>query len=501
MRYRERNIWLALERFARDATWQGDGEGAPDLVSVSDLLMSDQPAIAIHDGSLRGLADANLIPPHSVALVISALPRPNLVLWSLSALWTGWLWGEPAARALRKLIRRRRYDWGWHETALRANFQTARGLLAKNSHLVALLPETAPGFVAAALTAADGAGFTFAGGSLRAEPPEAQFVFQPDSLSLTHPLELADVVRVRIENAVVEVLRERGEASRWATISGAAFVALARDHLLRAVVEDIQEEPYDTLLDKVETACLNSRQLIKIENEDSEAETIRASNVWWWLADDSNIELPLADRVETEIAHLLAAELGGIDLVSLEQRVCKALASLTLPGSALIRQCLESYGDERDGLWLCRSEDRPDARSLDSAHICDDLILLGQRLGYQVETLAHDTLLWKTASGEDAYDFVITDTASIARFVFDPDKHNAAHRVLVFPGGRAGLLHYKLKRDARLRQATANANWMFVKYRHVRVLASQPDLNPIELDLALSRDPITERIQAQLPLL
>jgi hypothetical protein len=501
VRYRERNIWLALERFARDDSWQADDGPRPELLSVTDLLTHEQAGLAIHDGSLRNLAEANLLPPQSVALIMSALPRPNLVFWALSALWASWLWGESAAGPLRRLIRRRRYDWAWHETALRSNFQTARSLAAKASHLVALLPEAEPGFVAAALIAADGAGFTVANASLRAEPPEAQFVFQPDSLSSTHPVELKDAVRARVEAAAAEVLHDRGEASRWHSVSGAAFTALAREHLLRALVEQTEEEPYNALVEYVETACLRSKQLVVIENEASEAEMIRASKVWWWLAKASVPKPPLADRTESQVAHLLEAEPDGLDFVAVEQRTCNALAALTLPGSTLIRHCLESYGEERDGLWFCRGEDRPDVRALDSAHIYDDLVLVGQRLGYGVELATSDMLVWNMNDGRAAYRFCITDTAAIARFVLAPPPEDAARRVLVIPGSRAGLIQYKLERDARLRQVTARHNWLFVKYRHVRWLASQPDINPAELDLALLRDPITEITQRQLPLL
>jgi hypothetical protein len=76
-----------------------------------------------------------------------------------------------------------------------------------------------------------------------------------------------------------------------------------------------------------------------------------------------------------------------------------------------------------------------------------------------------------------------------------------ARLVVVIPGGRAGLIDYKLERDPRLRAAVTQGEWMFLKFRHVRRLLEEPMLDRADLHTVLSRDPIVEQSSAQLPLL
>ena len=502
VKFREKNIWLVLERLARDSAWQSDGGAAVSLRATASVADSISPAVALHDGSIRDLAKT--LAPNSIPCMIAALPRPNLVLWTLSTVWAGWLWGEPAARPMRHTIRRRRYDWAWHENALRSGFGAAHTLLAKGSRLVALLPEAEALFSAAALTAADGANFTLIRHAVRHDPSEAQFVFQPDSLTADSPDDLAAAIRRRTESTALAVLRERGEPSRWRAVSGAAYMSLAQEHLLRLAVDDTVNDPLDFINDQVEAACLDSQQLTHARVGETEIESVRAANAWWWLTTPGEAEAqsPLADRTEHEVARALAATIrSGADLVSVERRVCDALSGFTEPDGNLIRQCLESYGEERSGLWFFRPEDNPLDRATDFERMIDDLTSLGQRLGYTIDSKRGDEIEWREAhSGAGVYHFFVTDSAEISRYVDRPASGDA-QRAIVIPGGRAGLTDYKLKRDPYLRAAVEAGEWLFVKFRHVRRLLAEPALDPVDLRTILNRDPITEQKSTQLPLL
>lgn len=500
VRFHEKNIWLTLERLAKDDAWHSDGGPPIKLVSESNLLALSSPAVALHDGSIRDLAKA--IQPRSVPCMIAALPRPNLVLWTLSTVWAGWLWGEAAARALRQLIRRRRYDWAWHESALRSGFSAAYPLLARGSRFVALLPEAEPGFTGATLMAGDGASFTLIRHDLRADPPEAQFVFQPDTLTPEPPEDFVAALRMRAEESAWAVARERGEPARWNTVSGAIFVSLAREHLLRIAVDEIVAEPLNFVVDAAEMACLNSRRLVDLRAEETDAETLRAANAWWWLAAPADAGEPLADRVERETARALAAaRRGDADSVALEKRVCAAFAGCNTPGSSLFRRCLESYGEEKDTQWQFRAEDNPMERAHDFERIAGHLNTLGKRLGYAVESKRADEIEWRDpVIGSVVYRFFISDSAEIARYVYAPQP-GRARRVVVIPGGRAGLIDYKIGRDPRLRAAVTQGEWMFLKFRHIRRLLEEPMLDRADLHTVLSRDPIVEQSSAQLPLL
>jgi len=75
-----------------------------------------------------------------------------------------------------------------------------------------------------------------------------------------------------------------------------------------------------------------------------------------------------------------------------------------------------------------------------------------------------------------------------------------AHPYLVIPGGRAALVSYKLAHNPLWQEIVAEAGWRFVKYRHVRRLASQPDIDEYTLRTIVGLDPIVEQERAQIPL-
>ncbi len=72
-------------------------------------------------------------------------------------------------------------------------------------------------------------------------------------------------------------------------------------------------------------------------------------------------------------------------------------------------------------------------------------------------------------------------------------------RLIVLPGGRAGLVEYKLRRDQRLR-AVLGQGWRFVKFRQVRWLAENESLRRDNFEELLELDPLSNR-DPQLPLL
>jgi hypothetical protein len=66
----------------------------------------------------------------------------------------------------------------------------------------------------------------------------------------------------------------------------------------------------------------------------------------------------------------------------------------------------------------------------------------------------------------------------------------ARHRVLVVPGGRAGLAEFKLRRDARLRALLTEQGWLVVKFRQARRVAADDTVTANTAEAALAGDPL-----------
>ena len=99
----------------------------------------------------------------------------------------------------------------------------------------------------------------------------------------------------------------------------------------------------------------------------------------------------------------------------------------------------------------------------------------------------HRLLLWQE-KGKTIYAFYLLASTVIGKFLREslfPPKRS----LLVIPGGRAGLLTYKLRRDPQLDKIWHNG-WRVLKFRHLRRLAESPGLTREIWARELSSDPI-----------
>ena len=63
---------------------------------------------------------------------------------------------------------------------------------------------------------------------------------------------------------------------------------------------------------------------------------------------------------------------------------------------------------------------------------------------------------------------------------------------MVIPGGRSALVSHKLSRNPLWQRTAEEAGWRFIKYRHVRKLADQSDINEYALQTIIGLDPIVD---------
>jgi hypothetical protein len=99
--------------------------------------------------------------------------------------------------------------------------------------------------------------------------------------------------------------------------------------------------------------------------------------------------------------------------------------------------------------------------------------------------------------GQIVYLFAVISSAVISSHLLGPPLP-ARRRFLVLPGGRAGLVAFKLRRDPRLRAAMASGNWIVVKFRHIRRMAGDAHLTRATLEPAFAGDPLEEAKQLAL---
>lgn len=220
----------------------------------------------------------------------------------------------------------------------------------------------------------------------------------------------------------------------------------------------------------------------------------------WWLRESDATEDPLADRVEVAVRELLSQRLVWEESELINAVYARFSGPLT-PDLTLVRTSLASYGTYEGSRVRLRREDDLARRHREIETVRQNLLDLGQRLGFRTSDGSGWDARW-SADDHLAYVFAISATAVLAPWLLmgrSPDT--GGEKCLVVPGGRAELIHLKLQRDPRLAQAVESGAWQFIKFRHLRRLMDEEDLDRQAFEIVLGLDPVAEQEHAQLSLL
>jgi len=473
-RYLEKNIWRALEQAVE--VWKA--EAAPVLLSIWPALPPENGGICLFEGPMRDLAPRlqDMVP----RAVVTALPRPNQAFWTLSALWAGWLWGREAVGPFKSVLHRRRYDWNWHAEALHGTLNSLSGHLPLNAPLFALLAEAEPPFLTAALQAAAGAGFDLHGLAVRTRHDPLQIVWHRRAFSHEAKEEIEPGV---VQKAISACLQERSEPVPYLTLHAASLVAMAEGHTL-----PWQEEALAQLHAPILSA-LGATEFVHLAGSENPETGLWAEKDW-----EQGSE-PLPDRVEIAVVRFLLKN-PGCTFRALEGSMNVEFPGLQTPSIGILRAVLASYALESRGSWNLRPEEIPASRRADLESAAQDLMLLGPRLGYRTIQLDEPqrVVLWQEDS-QTTHAFYLLASAAVGRLLRQ-DPYPNGNRLLVLPGGRAGLLVYKLQRDPTLKKIAEP--WRTLKFRTLRRLAVEMPLTRELWEKELASDPIEPPEQMKL---
>ena len=513
-RFLERNVWLALEDAVAQwaAIFPGQEKGQNSLpVTIWPELPPPEGGVCLFEGRLKALAEqaqhlkSTVIP--AIEAVVAALPRPNQAFWTLSALWSGWLWGHEASAPFKSVLRRRRYDWDWHTEALYATLYHLATILPAETPFLGMMGEIEPGYLSAALVAAELAGFDLIGLAMRTAEGLARALWEKSpsvaAARLRTHVNVNDRVRF-MEQAITEYLQQRGEPAAYLDLHAAALSSLARAHLLITDPATTADHMLEAIHPLLEAALLAPGRFTRFGGSP------RSLDVGLWWLDPSApqahrgvIAQPLMDRVEVEVVRLLQ-KTPGSSFEFIDQVICRAFPELLTPPREFIQECLNSYGEQtvpESNQWHLRLEDQPAARRADLAQIKALLRAMGERLGFEIQADKTDDapgwVYWIAAKQAQNYSFYVTVSAMLSQAVFSRAEAQAASDTLlrpavVLPGGRANLVQYKLRRDPRLSIAL-QSGWRLIKFRHVRRLAEDPLLSRETLETMLDLDPLENR--------
>ena len=509
----ERNVWRAFVAAISDFPTADDGGPFPLTDDVRALFAGDgSPRVALLPFGVNRLVAS--LPPGHVALVIASPPRPDPALWALSWLWTGWLFGHQVAAPLKPLLRQWRVDWDWYARTMQAAFLALRPLLADGAPLILAFDSPNTAMLEALTLALAGADYSPASWICQGDTHACRLTSHRTPSLPPPPADvggLADAICAETPAIVRQLIAARGEPLTWDELRLPTYQQLTASGLLgqAAVAEDLPSSPRTFFARQVQDAITGAEELVCLEAAvEIEGEIVPPPR--WWLQHPDSAAPPLDTRVEATVHQLLLSTLI-LTSNALAEEVYRRFPGELTPEVSLIETCLHSYGQEiTPGHWQLRPEDQPDRRAEEVTGIRQELCQLGGRLGFKVSLwsessdtpapgrlLAFD-VLWSD-DGQPAYAFAIQWTARVHDLLLSQSPAGV-QPCLVIPGGRAALVAFKLRRDPRLRRALTEANWQFIKYRHLRRILAEENLDRHVLKQIFGLDPIIERDGAQMPL-
>ena len=278
-------------------------------------------------------------------------------------------------------------------------------------------------------------------------------------------------------------LQERGEPATYLYLHAAGLACMAADHSLRWRPEALAQ-----IHAPIQAALAAPEFVHHAESQNPE------SGLWAPAEWDAKLE-PLPDRVEIAAVRFLQKQ-PACTFRELELALNNELPGMLTPSLGLLRAVLASYASETGGRWSLRPEDSPSSRRLDLEQAAQALASLGARLGYTLQGDEKNPRLVRWLdNGQALYHFHLLASAVVERLLRQ-DPTPAGQRFLILPGGRAGLLAYKLERDPGLRALAGH--WRILKFRHLRRLAGMNGLTRAGFDQEFSGDPIEPPEQMRL---
>ncbi len=480
-KFLEKNLWLTLE--SAPARW---GQYAsPIPITYWPNLPDEGGGICLYNR--RQPDKQNLFQQEAPAAVVCVFPRPNQAFWTLSAMWSGWLWGRKAVLPMRSALARRRYDWRWFALALEAALGDLCDAIPTGTPMFGLLPQAAPNHLLGLLAGAHASGFELNGFAANLSDELYQCLW------LAGELEQSPIGPL-VQSNLRAYLKARGEPVRLPAILSDYLARLAMQNSLPVDIQNLEETYFSQLQQTVSDTLHNPRF--------AQENTTSGGGSKWGLAGSQADEMPVSERMEEIILNILW-EHPQLLLQELELQVFSRLPGRLTPETDNLRLCLQSYADEdtdTPGLFQLRANEERAARSDDRTEMTALLEKRARSFGLDFTLESSSVVTWMDSQGRPRHRYYLLNSAVFSQLVLGSRKEEKVEKTLVFPGSRSRWLQHRLQEDPRLKAALEDGGWHLMKYRYLRWLAAQEENQMERWESLLDGDPPLEEPSDQFQL-
>ena len=468
-RFLEKNLWLSLESAAE--RWSISGNPIP--VSYWPNIPPQSGGICFYQRRL--LDQENFFKGRKPAAAAAVFPRPNQAFWTLSALWSGWLWGRKAVSPMRSALSRRRYDWYWFAQAVQSALAGFSANLQPGLEMFGILPQAAANHFLGMLAGSRSSGFQLQGAAYR----ESDEIVQAE-WRLVEDLTSADDVEMR--EMVQEYLSLRGEPAGFPEILIHCITQLIMENRIAVDLDQFDDGLFRQIQERITTVLADNHFAMAFTSN-------RPGGSRWWLLDSRAVSQPLSERVEERVQKILL-EQKNISPADLDHMVCGDFPGSQTPEHELVKTCLKSYADPESGSpqrYTLRSEESTSAREEDLRELSDILVRCGRDFGLKVTDLEKG-IHWSDPAGKTAFEYIFSINSPNLKTFQGSTPDGKITRVIVFPGSRSRLIDFRLRSDPRL-ASLIEGSWHFLKFRYLRWMADRENLTLEIWEELLDGDP------------
>jgi hypothetical protein len=475
----ERNLWSELEKCVD--VWSQPASRI-EMKQWPELV--EGAGICLFPGPVRNLGP--LPAEMKITSLLCLPPRPSQSFWTLSALWSAWLWGKETSKTFSSVLDRRRFDWHWHSRALQQAFTHSVKLQDQSGEVFIQVSDVSSAMIFASFAAAAQASLLLKGCAYQSAEKPLQSIWQKKERNLV-PV-LSPSAYSLAAHTLRSLLLQRGEPCEFLRLYTAALSEWAQKGYLAIPGAAFTQEKSSEIQAGLDKLFADRETLRRFGATSQELESGK-----WGLVDWDGAEVALSDRVEAAALEILQKEIS-VPAESPREVLNQRFSGCQTPDSQSIEDILISYADWQEaGLsWRLHANEHSEMRFRDLVEMKQLLQRLASRLGY--EMIGETTYSWRVGN-HVAYWFFLSSQANLSTAI-DAWANQEGEPVFLFPGSRAKLLHQKMERDGRLRERSQG--WHLVKFRALRAMAAQSDLNQATWAMGLGNDPIDEAETTQL---
>ena len=490
----EYNIWKAMDEAISQWVSNDENKERPTPVTVWPDMPPNYGGICLYEGRLKDFTQNSSASSEILQFkaIISAIPRYNQAYWTFSALWAGWIWGHQASAPIKGVLRRKRYDWAWHTSALNTTFKALSSFLINDIPFLGLIGELEPSFLIATTVSSILGGFELTGLALRGATNQLQLHWQKrrnrsKQTQFHEQRNFHQTLTQSARQAAISYIAKRGEPTPFINLLASSLLSIVNNKVFDTFYQTAPSELYNIINELLQETFSHSKEFVRYGGSEHSLTT----GLWWLSNDQKIISSPLIELIEKECFNFINSH-DDIKFFKLDEYICEKFGGLFTPDVEVVKLILTSYADKKNdtqNYWELRPQDSLESRLRDKISLKDQIKSMGEKMGYGIKVENGSNISWWEMGGNLKYIFYIITSSTISE-ILNNSSYDPSKSLIILPGGRANLVAYKLNHNPYLRKVISTG-WRFVKFRQIRNLAERHDLSIDLFEEQIKLDPLT----------